>query len=63
MLKVDFLPEKVAFPTFSRDDYLKQTAEDMFSLLQTDSPPSPLLQPLSFGSPVLNAYAKIADIL
>jgi hypothetical protein len=33
-LKVDFFPEKVVFPTFSRDHYLKQTAEDMFSLLQ-----------------------------
>jgi hypothetical protein len=34
VLKVDFFPEKVVFPTFSRDHYLKQTAEDMFSLLQ-----------------------------
>ena len=35
----------------------------MYSLLQGNSPTSPLHQPLSFGSPVLNAYAKIADIL
>ena len=62
VLKVDFFPEKVAFPTFSRDDYLKQTAEDMFSLLQNSSS-SPIHQPLSFGPPILNALAKVANIL
>ena len=62
VLKVDFFPEKIAFPTFSRSDYLKQTAEDMLHLLSS-SDTSPLHEPLSFGPPILNAYAKVADIL
>ena len=64
VLKVDFFPQKIAFPTFTRDAYLKQTAEDMLHLLQSDETTgSPLHDPLSFGPPILNAYAKIADIL
>ena len=35
----------------------------MLSLLQLDPITSPILDPLSFGPPILNAYAKIADIL
>ena len=64
VLKVDFFPEKIAFPTLSRDAYLKQTAEDMLHLLTNDATDSsPVHDPLAFGPPVLNAYAKIADIL
>ena len=65
VLKADFFPTKVTFPSFTRDDYLKQTAEDMYSLL-TGSPalPSGHSSPsLSFGPPVLNALSRIADIL
>jgi hypothetical protein len=61
-LKVDFFPEKIPFPQFSCNDYLKQMAEDMLHLLQ-GSNDSPSLNPLAFGSPILNAYAKVADIL
>jgi hypothetical protein len=64
VLKVDFFPEKTPFPVFTRDTYLQQTAEDMLHLLQ--HPPTPLSTPnpeLTFGPPILNAYAKIADIL
>ena len=55
----------VPFPSFTRDDYLKQTAEDMYSLL-TASPalPSGHSSPsLFFGPLVLNALSRIADIL
>lgn len=62
VLKVDFFPEKIPFPTLSPTDYLKQTAEDMLYLLH-NQPTSPLHQPLSFGAPILNAYAQLADIL
>ena len=68
VLKVDFFPQKIPFPTFTRDDYLKQTAEDMLHLLQapdtksTTSSPA-LHDPLHFGPPILNAFAKVADIL
>jgi len=64
VLKVDFFPEKHPFPKLTRDDYLQQTAEDMLHLLQ--NPPSTTAaphDPLEFGSPILNAYAKVADIL
>jgi len=37
VLKVDFFPEKIPFPTFTRDAYLQQTAEDMLHLLTTPS--------------------------
>jgi hypothetical protein len=64
VLKADFFPSSVPFPSFTRDDFLKQTAEDMYSLL-ADSPSHSAepRSPLSFGSPVLNALAKVADIL
>ena len=63
VLKVDFFPQKISFPTFTRDEYLQQTAEDMLHLLQDKPNTLPLHDPLTFGSPILNAYAKIADIL
>jgi hypothetical protein len=62
VLKVDFFPEHIPFPTFNRTAYLQQTAEDMIQLL-TPSETSPLHLPLEFGPPILNAYAKMAEIL
>ena len=62
VLKVDFFPEKIAFPTLTREAYLRQTAEDMLQLLQPEDQ-SPLLQPLEFGQPILNAFAKVATLL
>jgi hypothetical protein len=62
VLKVDFFPEKISFPQFSCNDYLKQMAEDMLHLLQ-GSNDCPSLNTLAFSSPILNAYAKVADIL
>ena len=61
VLKVDFFPEKIPFPRVTNEDYLKQTAEDMLHLLQKTS--SLDLNPATFGSPILNAYAKIASLL
>jgi len=63
VLKVDFFPKKIPFPSFSRDDYLKQTAEDLLHLLQDASPASTVHEPLSFGPPILNAFARVAKIL
>jgi hypothetical protein len=62
VLTVDFFPEKIPFPKFTTDDYLKQTAEDMLHLLTTSAPSTPL-PTRAFGPPVLNAYEKIAHIL
>jgi hypothetical protein len=63
VLKVNFFPGKTPFPTFTKESYLRQTAEDMLHLLQPDSPTSPVHNPLSFGPNILNAYAKVAKIL
>lgn len=62
VLTVDFFPEKIPFPRFTAEDYLKQTAEDMLHLLHSKST-STSTTPLSFGPPILNAFAKVADIL
>jgi hypothetical protein len=62
VLTVDFFPEKIPFPIFTTADYLKQTAEDMLHLLQTPRTIS-TTQTLAFGSPILNSYEKIAEIL
>jgi hypothetical protein len=62
VLTVDFFPEKISFPTFTTDDYLKQTAEDMLHLLQTPRTTS-ATPTLAFGSPILNSYQQIAEIL
>jgi hypothetical protein len=63
VLKADFFPQQTPFPTFTREAYLRQTAEDMLQLLQPAEPPAIGNPPLEFGSPMLNAYVKIADIL
>jgi hypothetical protein len=62
VLKVDFFPEKIPFPSVSPTDYLKQTAEDMLHLLR-QPPASDLHKPLHFGAPILNAFTQVADIL
>jgi hypothetical protein len=62
VLKVDFFPEKILFPTFTHQKYLQQTAEDMLYLLHP-SASSNLDAPLSYGPPILNAFAKVAAIL
>jgi hypothetical protein len=64
VLKVDFPPEKIPFPKFTPEEayLLHQTAEDMLHLLKA-STASPTAKPLSFSPPILNAFAKVADIL
>jgi hypothetical protein len=63
VLTAEFFPQKIPFPKFTKEAYLQQTAKDMLSLSQPEPTTSPLLNLLSFGPPILNAYAKIADIL
>jgi hypothetical protein len=62
VLTVNFSHEKIPFPKVTTADYIQQTAEDMLHLLQT---PKPNHQPstLTFGAPILNAFAKVATIL
>jgi hypothetical protein len=60
-LTVDWFPHSVPFPKVSTDDYLRQTATDMLTLLQgKDSHPIPSL---TYGSDTTNAYIQIAKIL
>jgi hypothetical protein len=60
-LTIDWFPSNVPFPKVSTDDYLRQTATDMLTLLQgsaTHPVPS-----LTYGSHITNAYIQIAQIL
>jgi hypothetical protein len=62
VLTVDFFPEIIPFPKFTQEAYLRQTAEDMLHLLKAQVN-SPTATPLTFGPPILNAFAKVANIL
>jgi hypothetical protein len=59
-LTVDWFPHNVPFPKVTTDDYLRQTATDMLTLLQDKTTPIPSL---TYGSNVTNAYIQIAQIL
>jgi hypothetical protein len=60
-LTVDWFPHHVPFPKVTNDEYLRQTATDMLTLLQDQAVhPIPLL---TYGSPITNAYIQIAQIL
>src|SRR5687767_5273582 len=62
VLKVDFFPRRIKFPTVTNQDYLRQTAEDMLTLL-TPSTATNSQNPLLYGKPMLNAYHEVATIL
>ena len=62
VLTVEFFPEKIPFPKFTTNAYLRQTAEDMLSLLSQPQVTTPAV-PLEFGPPILNTYRALADIL
>jgi hypothetical protein len=60
-LTADWFPHNVPFPKVSNDEYLRQTANDMLTLLQdkTDNP----IPSLTYGSSIANAYIQIAKLL
>jgi len=60
-MTIDWFPSTIPFPKVSHDTYLRQTAEDMLSLLQQKEK-HPLHQ-LTYGSTITNAYIQIAQIL
>jgi hypothetical protein len=60
VLTVDWFPHTVPFPTVTNDDYLRQTADDMLSLLQSKRTHQ---SPLAFGSTTRNAFIQIAQLL
>ena len=57
---VDWFPHAIKFPKVSNDDYLKQTATDMLTLLKEKRKQN---KTLTYGDPIRNAYAEIAQIL
>jgi hypothetical protein len=60
-LTVDWFPHYVPFPKVMNDEYLRQTATDMLTLLQ-DQAVNPIPS-LTYGSPITNAYIQVAQIL
>jgi len=61
-LTVDWFPQTIAFPKVTADEYLRQTATDMLTLLQNGNAPNPIPS-LTYGSRTTNAYIEIARIL
>ena len=53
VLTLDWFLHTVPFRTVTADDYLKQTADNMLSLLQSKTTKA---SPLAFGSPITNAF-------
>jgi hypothetical protein len=60
-LTIDWFPHQVPFPKVTTDEYLKQTAEDMLTILE-DKTSAPI-PTLTYGADLTNAYIKIAQIL
>jgi hypothetical protein len=60
VLTVDWFPHTVPFPKVNTDIYLRQTADNMLSLLHSRKEHH---SPLAFGSTTKNAFIQIAQIL
>jgi hypothetical protein len=60
-LTVDWFPHNVPFPKVTSDEYLRQTATDMLTLLQ--DPTTHPIPSLTYGTNITNAYIQIAQIL
>ena len=58
---VRFIPHDIPFPKITTDDYLKQAADDIISILTR--PPSSTTPSLSAGDPVRNALLELATQL
>ena len=57
---VEFFPSTIPFPKVSTDDYLRQAATDILTILREPEKTIPTLQ---YGSPTCNAYVQLAQIL
>jgi hypothetical protein len=60
-LTIDWFPHNVPFPRVTANEYLRQTANDMLTLIQ-DKATHPIPS-LTYGSNITNAYIQIAQIL
>jgi hypothetical protein len=61
VLTVDWFPHKVPFPKVTTDEYLRQAATDMLTLLEDKT--ANTIPSLTYGSNIINAYIQIAKIL
>ena len=57
---VDFFPSHTPFPSVTTDDYLRQAASDLLTILQA---PKKNIPTLTYGSAISNAYIHLAQIL
>ena len=60
-LTIDWFPNNVPFPRVNADEYLRQTANNMLTLIR-DKATHPIPS-LTYGSNITNAYIQIAQIL
>ena len=58
---VTFFPKVISFAKVNIDDFLRQAAEDIISILT--APPTHIPPSLEVGDPASNALLKIATIL
>jgi hypothetical protein len=57
---LEFFPKQFPFPAVTTEDYLKQAAADIISLLQNQNSALPSLE---YGAPTQNALVQIATLL
>ena len=60
VLNIDWFPHIVPFPTVTSDNYLRQTVDNMLSILQS---PTEKHSPLNLGSTVKNSFIQVSQIL
>lgn len=60
-LTVKWFPKTVPIPKVTNKEYIRQTAEDMITILQQQKKTS--IPSLQFGQPTTNAFIQIAQIL
>ena len=53
-LTIDWFPHNVPFPRVTTDEYLRQTAHDMLTLIQNKT--THPIPSLTYGSNITNAY-------
>jgi hypothetical protein len=59
---IEWFPTTIPYPRVTSEVYLRQTADDLLTLLQ-DRPSTNAFPSLSYGSPTTNAYVEIAKLL
>ena len=57
---VVFFPESIPFPSITSEQYLHQDATNIHAILQL---PEKSIPSLTYGSPIINAYIQVAQIL